>query len=129
MLKAGWIFRKNQLSMAGPETSPEKLERHLSVASAVDPVVSSEHDSVKDPSHDYQPLSAMDQPTTTQAILGILSAVESISSNLKTPPKASSLSGSSPPDDKSPFNQKLPENMYVSLSRPLKEALDARQYE
>lgn len=62
--------------------SSEQLERRLSDTSASDRGVCSEHASLKDLTESNDPPSKDDPPTTAEAVLRILSAVEHISSKM-----------------------------------------------
>lgn len=62
--------------------SSEQVERRLSDTSASDRGIRSEHASLKDPTESNDPPSKDDSPTTAEAVLRILSAVEHISSKM-----------------------------------------------
>lgn len=68
--------------MASPEEVVGQPERDVPDASVPDTGVASEHEGSNNPTQSHQPLPTEDPPTTAEAVLRILTEVQSISSKI-----------------------------------------------
>lgn len=84
--------------MASPGGSPGQLEPDVSDVPVSDHEVPKEHGEFNNPTQSNQPLPTDDPPTTAEAVLRILTAVENISSKINQDSDDNSLDQSIEPD-------------------------------